>query len=218
MRKSKKQNQPKSENEVDSLNKSTELFFNEQVLPTNKVDLPAIKQSDAELKKLLLFNTEKLVTEKFTDKYLDKESEKRFLLEYREHNPVRKYLVNQVKPYMKKFPMEFYRQIYRLHDWPINEKTIYNRPGIVGKWTNDIIYCRFPEGILQTIQAKNPYTPEGHRLFKHFQFLTEIGEEKLNQFINEAIETMKVSRYWNEFKKLHAQKYKLPFQADLFDK
>ena len=49
-----------------------------------------------------------------------------------------------------------------------------NRPSIVGKYTNDLVYLRLAPGILTELQNRNPKDEKGHRKAKYHQWLTAI--------------------------------------------
>jgi hypothetical protein len=58
-----------------------------------------------------------------------------------------------------------------------------NRPQIVGKYTNDIVYERLAPGILEELQERNPKDTRGERPVKHHQWLTEdIGHPALERY------------------------------------
>lgn len=173
--------------------------------------------SKEEERKLLFAATEQKITEPFKDENLDKAQEKFNLTEYRHHNPKLALIVGDLKPYRKKFPLEFYRQVYRLNGWAITETSLLERPGVVGKWTNDIIYLRFPKGTLTLLQELNPYIAEGIRLHKHFQRLTDSAEELLEKFIQEAITLMAQSSNWGDFKRRFVRTLGQPYQLDFFE-
>ncbi len=171
---------------------------------------------DQELRDALIASGDLIIEKKGSDESLDKELTKQFLTDYTIHNPRRRYIRDELAPYIKKFPLKFYELIYSLHGWPTENENLYSRPAIIGKWTNDLIYYRFPDGILKTLQDKNPYTSVGYRLHKHFQYLTSIGEIDLKQFINDAITIMETAINWDHFKRLFAKAYGKPVQGTLF--
>jgi P63C domain len=58
-----------------------------------------------------------------------------------------------------------------------------NRPQIVGKYTNDILYERLAPGILEELEERNPKDTRGERPVKHHQWLTEdIGHPALERY------------------------------------
>lgn len=188
--------------------------------PLNEIEkilLKKVKKGETDvLKEWILSQTEALIENRFTDKNLDKTILKRFLLENNDSGQLFKYIQAAAKPYAPKFRLEFYRQIYRLRNLRTDGDRLYKRPGFIGRLTNQMIYARFPKGILKTLQELNP-SFLGIRAHKHFQRLTLVGEQDLHIFIEDAIGTMQKSRYWDEFVRLFAQKYGATYQIDMFD-
>lgn len=56
-------------------------------------------------------------------------------------------------PWTKRFPNEFYEEMYRLKGWDYNENA---RTPLVGKLTNYLVYDLMPEGVLEELQKRNP--------------------------------------------------------------
>ena len=74
------------------------------------------------------------------------------------------------------------------------------RPGVVGRWTTQLIYEQLPNGVLDELKKKTPKTPAGQYRAKLFQSLTEdIGELSLVAQLNSIISLMQVSDDWDEF-------------------
>jgi hypothetical protein len=88
---------------------------------------------------------------------------------------------------------------------------------LVAKYTTEVIYGRFTKDIIMAIQLQNPYIGSGIRRFKHFQYLNDAGQKKLEQFIDEAVALMRDSSNWYEFRVKMFQKYGVPYQMDLFN-
>jgi hypothetical protein len=172
-----------------------------------------------ELQQTLLDLTEEKVTDNFLDNKLDKENLK-IQLQGGEIIDLAKLSVvsNKLKEYIPKFPMEFYKQIFRLNDWEIPEGKIAEKPNIVGRWTKEIIYNRFSKNVLPTLEYLNPYERIGLRMHKHHQFLNEKGTELLNKYIIEAVDLMKKCSNWYEFRIQLNKIYGVPFQLDMFRK
>lgn len=84
----------------------------------------------------------------------------------------------------KRFPDEFYENIYRLKGWkwPGMNK---NRYSVVAHYTNDLVYSRLGPGILDELRAKSPKSVKGHRTNRLHQWLTEdIGHPMLAQHLH----------------------------------
>lgn len=59
------------------------------------------------------------------------------------------YISEELLPWQKKFPDIFYKELFRLNKWDFTVNGIKKRPGVVGKWTNTLIYEQLPEGVLK---------------------------------------------------------------------
>jgi hypothetical protein len=73
-------------------------------------------------------------------------------------------------------------------------------PGVVGKYTNDLVYSRLASGVLVELQRLNPPTEKGCRKHKHHQHLTkEMGHPALSRHLYELPGMMRVSSDWEKF-------------------
>jgi len=112
------------------------------------------------------------------------------------------FLLKEAKPYIGTFPIEFYKQIFRLNRWPWNEEST-KRPGVIGRWTNDIVYERLAPGILKALQERNPTIKPGRRKYKHFQFLDdEVGDPRLKSHFDDVLALMRAASNWRTFKSM----------------
>jgi hypothetical protein len=110
-----------------------------------------------------------------------------------------KYLRKEHAAWAKRFPDEFYIEMFRLKSWQWKGMKI-NKPSIVGKYTNDIVYNRLAPGILKELQLKNPPIDNGRRKVKHHQWLTDdVGHPALSHHLFATITLMRVSREWGQF-------------------
>ncbi len=129
-----------------------------------------------------------------------------------------KYLHDEAQKWAKKFPDEFYKQIFRLNNWEFSPKGFNKRPSIIGKWTREIVYARFPEGMLVRLDDMNPLTESGYGKHKHHQFLTdEIGNPELKDYISNVVFLMQSSSNWRKFKQLFARALGKEYQPSMFD-
>jgi hypothetical protein len=109
------------------------------------------------------------------------------------------FVAKELRPWVKTFPSEFYKQIYRLHGWHYADDS-NARPGIVGHWTNEIVYRRLAPGVLEEIRQLIPRDSKGRLTRKLHQRLTEdIGHPKLRELLTAEIMLMKYSPSWEEF-------------------
>jgi len=86
-----------------------------------------------------------------------------------------KYIAPEIRPWIKTFDDEFYREVYRLlgWDWNAYRSTHKNHPQYVGRLTNRIVYEKLAPGILEALREINPRDSSGRRKFKHHQSLSQ---------------------------------------------
>ena len=77
-----------------------------------------------------------------------------------------KYLAKELAAWAKRFPDEFYREIFRLKGWDFNPEKVA-RPGVVGRYTVDLVYERLAPGLLEELEKLNPKSDKGYRKHKH---------------------------------------------------
>lgn len=119
------------------------------------------------------------------------------------HRLLEVYLSEERLAWAKRFPDEFYHQIYRLRGWSW-PPTGRAKPPLLGHITNDVVYDRLPDGVLPKLRELNPTDEDSkRRKYKHHQFLsTEVGQPDLRDHILQILPLMKVSKTWEGFKKL----------------
>ncbi|MCX6856663.1 MAG: P63C domain-containing protein [Verrucomicrobia bacterium] len=109
-----------------------------------------------------------------------------------------KFIAKELQPWTRTFPIEFYQEIFRLNGWAFDPLSV-KRPGVIGHWTNDIVYNRLAPGVLPELRSKNP-SVDGRRKSKHFQWLTgEVGHPKLMAHLEGVKIVMRESANWAEF-------------------
>jgi hypothetical protein len=121
------------------------------------------------------------------------------------------------QPYEAKFPnsIPFFTEMYRLLGWSDKNPNRFSKPKVVGKYLNELIYSRFHADVLPTLQTLA--MPGGVRRAKFFQFLNEEGQQKLQQYRDEAIDLMKTCSSWYEFRVKYGKLYSLPVQKRMFE-
>lgn len=99
-------------------------------------------------------------------------------------------------PWVKRFPDNFYREIFRLHGWPWDGPGT-PKPGVVAYYTLDLIYARLATDLVRQLQERNPANEKGHRRAKHHQYLSEdVGHPELERLLYSVIAIMKSSKTW----------------------
>jgi P63C domain len=110
-----------------------------------------------------------------------------------------KYLLKEFAAWAKRFPDEFYKQMFRLRGWQWRGMKV-NRPSVVGKYTNDLIYQRLAPGVLEELQKRNPKDEKGNREGKHHQLLTpDLGLPALQHHLFATTKFMEASATWDQF-------------------
>ncbi len=111
-----------------------------------------------------------------------------------------KYLCEEFLEWSKMFPDEFYEQMFRLREWDSFKKGGQKMPGVVGYFTNDIVYERLPAGVLEALKEKVPKSEAGNNVLKLHQGLSEdYGRKHLEKHLIAVIAIMKSSESWNQF-------------------
>lgn len=111
------------------------------------------------------------------------------------------YLRKEFAAWAKRFPDEFYQQIFRLRGWTWKGMEV-NRPQVVGHYTNDVVWDRLAPGLRTELEARNPKNAKGHRRTKHHTWLTEeIGHPALAQHVYALMGFMRIcpDKGWDQF-------------------
>jgi hypothetical protein len=109
------------------------------------------------------------------------------------------FIDKELRPYIKTFPNDFYREMFRLRDLPYPDDTA--RPQYFGVLTNDVVYKRLAPGVLDELKRLQERGPTGAKKGKLFQRLTEnVGYPKLREHLGSVVTLMKLSDSWDDFK------------------
>jgi hypothetical protein len=130
------------------------------------------------------------------------------------------FLRKEFAAWAKRFPDEYFQEIFRLRGWRWDELRKKSGKGqgprVIGKYTNDIVYSRLAPGILEELQRINPPNDAGQRKVKHHQFFTEdVGHPALAQHVSNVLTLLRASKSWEEFQALLNRA--LPRKTDLKD-
>ena len=131
----------------------------------------------------------------------------------------------ELAAWVKKFPDEFYENIYRLKSWswPGMGK---NRFSVVAHYTRDLVYERLGPGVLHALESKSPKNERGYRPNKLHQWFTEdIGDPMLAQHLHALVMFQRLAIAngygWNRFLQMVDQvlpkrgtTLELPFPSD----
>lgn len=121
------------------------------------------------------------------------------------------YISEELLKWQKRFPNEFYKEIFRLNGW--GELTVsgiraHQRPGVIGTWTKKLVYQQLPKGVIQELYNKTPKNNSGKLSKKLHQSLTlDIGQSHLEKQLVSVITLMNISKDWKEFIKFFNKKF-----------
>jgi hypothetical protein len=110
------------------------------------------------------------------------------------------YLRQELAAWAKRFPDEFYRQIFRLRGWQWKGMNV-NRPQVVAAYTKDFVYARLAPGILDELERRLPIDDKTRRRAArlHQLFTDDIGHPALAQHLHAVIGLMRASSTWEHF-------------------
>lgn len=108
------------------------------------------------------------------------------------------YLRQEHAAWAKRFPDEFYKEMFRLRDWAY--PTVSGaRPGVVGKYTINLVYERLAPGLVQELEQRNPKGDNGSRKAKHHQWMTDdVGHPALTAHIHSVMGFMRACDTWDQ--------------------
>lgn len=116
-----------------------------------------------------------------------------------QHNTLTPLLDVVQHDWQKRFPDEFYREIYRLHRWPWPGMA-KNRYQVVGHYTNELVWDRIAPGLREEIRHRFPEMESQNRPVKYHQILTEqVGVPVLRAHIYGLLMLMRASSDWDRF-------------------
>lgn len=112
----------------------------------------------------------------------------------------------ELAAWAKKFPDEFYENIYKLKGWPWPGMA-KNRYSVVAQYTRDLVYKRIAPSLLEELESKSPKNEKGQRKNKLHQWLTEeIGNPLLAQHLHSLVMFQRLALAsgfgWNRFVKM----------------
>lgn len=111
------------------------------------------------------------------------------------------FLAKERQKWTLTFPLDFYREIYRLRGWKF-EPWNTRRPQVIAKWTDDFVYDRLAPGLTEELRNKNPTSETGRRTHKHHQwFNPQRGHPQLKEHIAGVIALLRAAETWDEFKR-----------------
>ena len=119
------------------------------------------------------------------------------------------YISPTLLPWTKRFPDEFYKEMFRLNGWAYNPQSV-KRPGVIGTWTNQLIYEQLPPGVLDELKSKTPKNVHLHR-----SLTSDVGHPHLSNQLAAVTAIMRLSTSWKKFMANFAKSFKTGAQGEL---
>ena len=109
------------------------------------------------------------------------------------------FVAKELRPYVTKFPPEFYSEIFRLRGLTFPRDTV-KKPQYFGHLTNDIVYRRLAPGVWQEIKQKAKKETIVTKPHLHRYLTEDIGDPRLQKILDKVITVMELSEDWWDFK------------------
>lgn len=110
------------------------------------------------------------------------------------------FVAKELQPYVKKFPADFYEEMFRLRGLPFDPKSV-KRPMYFGHLTNDIVYRRLAPGVWKELKEKAKKHTDGKTPPHLHRLLTpEVGDPRLKDMVTKVVTVMQLSDEWGDFK------------------
>ncbi len=104
-----------------------------------------------------------------------------------------RFLLKEYATWAKRFPDEFYTEIFRLKNWSFAD--LKKKPSVIGYYTKNIVYDRIAPDLTNKLKELKPKNS-----VRLHQFLTlDLGVPALNHHISNVITIMKLSDNWDHF-------------------
>ncbi len=121
-----------------------------------------------------------------------------------------KWLTEELQPWKKQFPDEFYKRIFELRSWDYDPTSV-KRPGVIGTWTNDIIWDRLGPGLRKELQDYAGRDENGKLRHRLHQFLTpHHGLPELKSHFDGVLALMRAASGWRQFKEMLQRSFPKP--------
>ena len=109
------------------------------------------------------------------------------------------FVAKEIQPWIKTFPDEYYKQLFRLRGLEFPRDTP-KKPQYIRILTNDIIYKRLAPGVLDKLRQVTPRNENGRPSHKYFQSLTtNKGYPALRELLGSVVTMMTLTDEWPIF-------------------
>ena len=109
------------------------------------------------------------------------------------------FVAKELRPYVSKFPPEFYSEIFRLRGLSYPSGSV-KRPSYFGHLTNDIVYRRLAPLVWEELKAKAKKETTVKKPHLHRYLTQEVGDPRLQKVLDKVTTIMELSNSWSDFK------------------
>lgn len=121
----------------------------------------------------------------------------------------------QVMPWIRRFPHEFFRLVYRLYGWEYKSGSV-KHPKYLGMFIKKYVYGQFPAPVMAEIESRNPIDEYGRRKHKQHQYLTvDIGHPVLDRAVTVNMTLLQIAESPQHFYELYSRAIGAPYQTRL---
>jgi hypothetical protein len=110
------------------------------------------------------------------------------------------FVAKELQPYVRKFPAEFYEEMFRLRGLPFDTTSV-KKPMYFGHLTNDVVYRRLAPGVWKELKQKTKKNATGRPAHHLHRLLTpDVGDPRLKDLLTKVVTVMQLSDKWGDFK------------------
>jgi hypothetical protein len=121
-----------------------------------------------------------------------------------------KWLTKELQPWKRQFPNDYYQRIFELNNWPYDPDS-FSKPGVIGHWTNDIVYDRLGPGIREQLHEYAGRNAKGRLKHQLHRYLTTThGIPELQAHLSAVVALMKAATNWEQFKEMIQRAFPKP--------
>jgi hypothetical protein len=120
------------------------------------------------------------------------------------------WLTKELQPWKRQFPNDYYKRIFELNEWEYDPESLA-RPGVIGIWTNDIVYDRLGPGIRKLLHEYCGRNEKGRLKHQLHRYLTAAhGIPELQAHLSAVVALMKAATNWEQFKEMLQRAFPKP--------
>lgn len=108
------------------------------------------------------------------------------------------FVAKELQPWLKTFPEDFYKHIFRIYNIPYPPEKVNFRPSFIGGLTNDVVYARLAPELLPELKKEASKLKRKARL--HQLLTLDVGHPKLREHLASLITLLKLSNSPTDFK------------------